>query len=135
MFKISPVQDIAKAKEYITSVGSQYIDGSFVYAMKDVENGNLMGVSQFEISQNGGFIYDLKATPEYANDFEALFILGRQTMNFIDICGSHICRAKNNSADENLLTSMGFKKAEEDYYCDMTGFFDGNCSGHKVNIT
>ena len=135
MFKISPVQNSAEAKEYITLVGGEYLPQAFVYVMKDAASDVVMGASQFEISADGGIIYDLKPAPDYSNDFEALFILGRQTMNFIDICGIHTCRAAKKSAEEKLLLSIGFKKNGEEYFCDMTGFFDGNCSGHKVNLT
>jgi hypothetical protein len=59
-----------------------------------------------------------------------MFILGRATMNFIDICGSHKCRASLSAGDERLLKSIGFKEVAGEYFSDMTGMFDGNCKGH-----
>ena len=98
--------------------------------MTDDENGELMGISQFEINENGGFISDLRE-PADRSDYEAMFILGRATMNFIDLCGSHKCYAKKEAGDKKLLHAIGFKtEVNELLYCDMTGMFDGKCSGH-----
>ena len=130
MFKISAVNDSALQEKYASDCGSVYIPGYFAYAMKDNDSGELMGFSQFEINENGGYISDLKAKIGYIDD-EAMFILGRATMNFIDLCGKHICYAKTTAGDEKLLHAIGFRKTDNDVlFCDMTGMFDGNCSGH-----
>ena len=113
MFKITPVQDINTAKEHLAICGTKCIEGCFVYAMTDCDTGNLMGISQFELSDGYGYIYDLKEVPGL-NDFEAMFILGRQTMNFIDSCGIEICRAALDSGEEQLIKSIGLKK-QTDY--------------------
>ena len=88
-----------------------------------------MGFSQFEISGDFGFISDLKE-PAGKSDFEAMFILARATMNFIDLCGVHTAQANSLTADESLLLAVGFKKYENgEFVCDLTGMFDGHCSG------
>ena len=130
MFKISPIQDIEIAKKYAMETDSEYIDGAFTYAMNDLESGDLMGISQFEITAEFGLIYSLKPKIGY-QDFEAMFILGRQTMNFIDKCGVHFCKASLNSGDESLIKAIGFKHNDEYYECNMTGMFDGNCCNHS----
>ena len=130
MFKITPIQDKDSAISYIKQTGAEYIEGAFVYAMNDVDSGELMGISQFEINSDSGYIYDIKSKIGY-DDFEAMFILGRQTMNFIDKCGIHACKASKNAGDESLIKSIGFVLKDGIYYCDMTGMFDGNCAGHK----
>ena len=100
--------------------------------MFDVDTENLMGFSQFEIGETG-YIYNL-LTAKDTHDFEAMFILGRQTMNFIDICGNHTCKASKFAGDSRLLRAIGFKEVENELFCDMTGMFDGHCSGHAVNL-
>ncbi len=79
------------------------------------------------------YIYDVKEAPNH-DDFEAMFILGRQTMNFIDTCGAHTCYADKCAGIERLLKAIGFKENGDKLYCDMTGMFDGHCSGHKVEL-
>ena len=74
----------------------------------------------------------MRLADEYAEDYEAIFILGRATMNFIDLCGVHTLKATDNAADSTLLKAIGLRPIEDgSYFCDMTGFFDGShCSGH-----
>lgn len=135
MFRISPINDINLQVEYALQCETKAKDGYFAYAMIDVETGELMGFSQFEIDSDCGYITDIRPRTGLS-DFEAMFILGRATMNFIDMCGAHICKADKNAADERLLKSIGFKATEDgDWYADMTGMFDGHCGGHTVNTT
>lgn len=129
IFKITPVQDKARQKEICNLCGAEFRDGMFAYVMYDTVTGAVMGMSQFEISGEVGLIADLKEAPGL-DDFEAMFILGRQTMNFIDICGTHKCRVDGNAGDERLLHAIGFR----DGVCDMTGMFDGHCDGHAVKL-
>ena len=130
MFKISPINDIETQIKYAYETGSTYKKGYFAYSMIDSETGELMGFSQFEINANGGLIADLRPRISYTDD-EAMFILGRATMNFIDLCGSHICFALNDSSDPKLLHAIGFRDFENGILrCDMTGMFDGKCSGN-----
>ena len=130
MFKITPVQSVADAEKYASACDASLKEGCFVYAMTDCESGEIMGFSQFELLDGYGYIYDLKEAIG-RNDFEAMFILGRQTMNFIDLCGVNVCRADLSAADESLLKSIGFKKSDSFYECSTVGMFDGShCAGH-----
>jgi hypothetical protein len=131
MFKIAPIQIKDEQALVATECGSEYKDGTFAYAMRDSESGELMGFSQFEINANGGILLDLKPKGS-SDDYEAMFILGRATMNFIDLCGAHTLSAKADAADTTLLRAIGMKlQSDGTYFCDMSGFFDGShCSGH-----
>lgn len=131
MFKIIPVQSPELASEYAKACNISLIPGSFIYAMTDTETNALMAISQFEILAEHGYIYNITPVPGL-NDFEAMFILSRQTMNFIDLCGAHICKISSDAADKRLISAIGFKATEGELICDMTGMFDGShCSGHN----
>ena len=129
MFKITPINDKAFQKKCAEACGAEYIPDFFAYSMIDNETSELMGFSQFEINEKGGLISDLRE-PNGRSDYEAMFILGRATMNFIDMCGAHACRASLAAGDERLMKSIGFKESDGEYFCDMTGMFDGKCKGH-----
>ena len=135
MFKISPIQDTEVQKKYAEACGIPCREGLFAYVMVDVDSLELMGMSQFEIGDGVGYIADLVPRVGY-DDFEAMFILGRQTMNFIDLCGAHSVKASAETTDETLLRAIGFKKQDSgEYFCDMDGMFDGkHCSGHAVDL-
>lgn len=129
MFKITPIQEKTRQKEICELCGAAFRPDAFAYQMFDIETGEIMGMSQFEIGESG-YIYDIKEAPG-RDDFEAMFILARQTMNFIDLCGAHECYTDRTSGNERLLKAIGFKEQGEKLYCDMTGMFDGHCDGHK----
>ena len=132
MFKISPIQNIEEQIACAIKCNTEYKKGTFAYSMNDNDTGELMGFSQFEITENGGFLHDLRPAIGY-DDYEAMFILGRATMNFIDLCGVHTLSASQTSGDNTLLRAIGLKPRDNgDYFCDMTGFFDGShCTGHQ----
>ncbi len=132
MFKIIPVQSKEEQAELCRKCGVSYREGAFAYVMFDIDTGDIMGMSQFEIG-GCGYIFDLREAPNH-DDFEAMFILGRQTMNFIDTCGAHSCYADKTAGVERLLKAIGFKENEDKLFCDMTGMFDGHCSGHTVKL-
>ncbi len=132
MFKISPIQSPEAQIDCARKCNAEYKEGAFAYSMNDAESGELMGFSQFEINEKGGVLLDLRPVNKYSEDYEAIFILGRATMNFIDLCGAHTLTAKCDAADNTLLCAIGLKLQEDGtFFCDMTGFFDGShCSGH-----
>lgn len=130
MFKITPISDPIIQKQCAEACNTRMIPGFFAYSMTDVETGRMMGFSQFEITDEGGYLCDIRECGD-KDDFEAMFILARQTMNFIDLCGAHHIIAPSSAADERLLRAAGFKKTDENTYsCDTTGMFDGHCD-HK----
>ena len=134
MFKISPINDKSIQEKYAIACGVKFEPLMFAYSMINVEDGELMGFAQFEIEERGGYINDLVPRLDYS-DFEAMFILGRATMNFIDLCGKHTCYARKSAGDERLLKCIGFKEIEgADLFADMTGMFDGKCDGHTVEL-
>ena len=130
MFKISPIQDKELQKQYAEACGAEFYPDSLAYAMINEEDGSLMGMSQFDILGEAGYIKTLRERIGYS-DFEAMFILARATMNFIDLCGSHKAIADENTAVERLLLAAGFKKRDDGkYFADMTDMFTGKCDGH-----
>lgn len=130
MFKITPVGDTAEALALSEGAGLPYFKGAFYYKMFDMESGELMGFSVFEIHKNMGEILALYEV-EGKDDFEAMFILGRQTLNFIDLCGTHLCKATDTYASERMLSAIGFQKQESgDFLIHLEGMFDGHCGNH-----
>lgn len=132
MFKITPIQEKSRQKELAELSGAEFRPDAFGYQMYDLESGEMMGFSQFEIG-DAGMIYDLREIGG-KNDFEAMFILGRQTMNFIESCGTTDCYADKDAGDARLLSAIGFKEKDGKLFSDMTGMFDGHCSGHAVKL-
>ena len=134
MFKITPINDVEFQKKCAEVCGAEYRPGYFAYVMQDNDSLEIMGMSQFEILEKGGFIADLR--PRIGlDDPEAMFILGRATMNFIDMCQSHVCYISETAGDQRLIRLIGFKENENgELMCDMTDMFSGHCSGETAKI-
>jgi hypothetical protein len=93
-------------------------------------DGELVGVSQFIIKPDGGRIYNIASVPG-KDDFEAMFIMGRATLNFIDLCGVHRAFCLDKSIDKILAKAIGFTPNSDGVLeMDLTHFFEHPCS-HK----
>ena len=128
MLKVLPIQTKAEQAEICKLCGVEFKPDLLAYSA--TVDGELRGVSQFKLTAEGGLVYDV-APALNTYDFEALFVLGRGTLNFIDLCGVHYaiyCGTVENEQKERLLKSIGFKKTDSgSLELDLTGFFTDHC--------
>ena len=130
MLKVLPIQSKLSQEEICLRCGVKYDPDLLAYSA--TVNDELVGVCQFKLTDKGGMVYDL-APVQGKFDFEALFVLGRGTLNFIDLCGVHYAFFLGNIPDEQterLIKAVGFKKTDSDSYeVNLEGFFTDHC--HK----
>ena len=130
MLKVLPIQSKLSQEEICLRCGVKYDPDLLAYSA--TVNDELVGVCQFKLTDKGGMLYDL-APAAGSFDFEALFVLGRGTLNFIDLCGVHNACFLGNIPDEQterLVKAVGFKKTDSDSYeVNLEGFFTDHC--HK----
>lgn len=133
MFTIKPIQDKAEQEALCEKCGITY-DADCMAYKADVD-GVFAGMSQFRITGDTGYIRDLVPSPDLY-DFEVMFIMGRQTMNFIDLCGVHTCRCRKDAGRDTLLSGIGFRDDGSDtLYADTTHMFDGSDCASKHGKT
>lgn len=128
MLKVLPIQTKAEQELICEKCNVKYDPDLMAYAatVDDV----LAGVCQFRLTDKGGMLYDL-APAVGTNDFEALFVMGRGTLNFIDLCGVHKAFFVGENCDERLLLAVGFKKNEDGVFAiNLEGFFTDHCHQH-----
>ena len=127
MLQIKPIQEKEEQERICILCGAEYDPDLLAYAAYN--DGELCGVCQFTMHKDTGYLYCLSPV-KGSYDEDALFIAGRSALNFIDLCGVHF--AVYLGDDENLARRIGFTKNEtEPYYTmDLTGVFEGGCSGH-----
>jgi len=131
MLKVLPIQSKEEQEKICRACGVTYKADLLAYSAES--DGVLAGVSQFKLTDAGGIIYDIAPATDFEN-FEALFVMGRGTLNFIDLCGIHRAEYRGELRDEGLLRAIGFKKnADGIYEVDLEGFFDEPCAhGHGM---
>ncbi|MBR6726514.1 MAG: hypothetical protein IKL81_05955 [Clostridia bacterium] len=117
------IQDKNEQKRICGECDCVYIEEALAYSAVD---GKLLGVAQFSLKEDGGHLYNINEAVG-THDVEALFVLGRAVMNFVDLLDE-----KNmyyDGCDEKIARMLGFKKNEDGrYYINMTGLFDSPCS-------
>ena len=86
MLEIKPIADKTAQKALCELCGTAYNASALAYSAHD--GGAPVGICQFRIIEDAGHLYDLCNTVG-TDDMEALIIMGRATLNFIDLCGVH----------------------------------------------
>ena len=131
MLKVFPIPDKAQQEALCARCAIPFEADLLAYqaTVEDV----FVGMCQFKLTDKGGEIYDIVEL-EGHRDFEAMFVMGRAALNFIDLCGVHYAYVASEGLDESLLRAIGFKKnAEGIYEVDLEGFFDEPCAhGHGM---
>ena len=134
MLKVLPIQSKEEQEELCRKCDIAFRPELLMYAAS-VED-ELVGVCQFKTTAEGGEIYDIAKIKGHvevrrdgiASDFEAMFVMGRGALNFIDLCGVHRAFYKGTEPDDALLRAIGFKKNTDGVYeIDLTGFFTDHC--------
>ena len=132
MLKVLPIQSKDAQKEICAGCNVKFDPDLLAYSAT-VED-KLMGVCQFKLTDKGGIIYDLSPAKD-TFDFEALFVLGRGTLNFIDLCGVHNASFVGSIPDEQterLIKAVGFKKNDDGAFTvNLEGFFTDHCHDKK----
>ena len=128
MLKVLPIQTKAEQESICKACNVTFNPDLLAYSA--TVNGELRGVSQFKLTAEGGIVCDISPAID-TYDFEALFVLGRGTLNFIDLCGVHYALYTGKIKDEQherLLKAIGFKKTEKgSLEIDLNGFFTDHC--------
>jgi len=131
MLKVLPVQSKAEQEKICSQCNVKYDPDLLAYVA--TVDGTLTGVSQFKLTDKGGMVYVISPA-DGTFDFESLFVLGRGTLNFIDLCGVHSAHFLGSVPDEQterLIKAIGFSKTEEGYFVDLNGFFTDHCHDKK----
>lgn len=100
-------------------------------AFSAYEDENFIGFCQFSVCGGIATMTDVRAYREI-NDFEAMFIMSRGALNYIDLCGFHIARCTADAGDLTLIRAIGFKENSDGVFeMNLTEEFTGNCSHCK----
>lgn len=136
MLRIHAIQTKEIQKQLCEKCSVEFLPDALAYAAfdtpeipddpagSDIITGELLGITQFSFKKKGVLVYDL-CSPEGVDDFEALFIMARSMLNFVDLCGTHDAFLPYpERIEDRLISAVGFKMQEDGtYYMDLRGFF------------
>ena len=129
MLEVLPIQDKQEQEALCARCGIPFRTEMLAY--KALVDGELRGLCQFTMSAEGGRIVDFSAFPN-AYEFEAMFVMGRAALNFIDLCGVHRAFFDADCDNEILIKAIGFSRNPDGRYeMDLTDFFKEPCKHSK----
>ena len=137
MLEVLPIQTKAEQEAICIRCGVEFRTDCMAYhALVD---GELTAVCQFTMDAEGGHIHDLSMVRDVEfsdrDRIESLFVMGRATLNFIDLCGVHEAYFEAEGFEgEGMIKSIGFTKTEDGrWYVNLTDFFVEPCQhGHGL---
>lgn len=130
MLKVFPIQDKNEQAALCERCGVTY--NAELLAYQATVDDAFVGICQFKLQPEGGILYDLAPLKGDDQDFEAIFVLGRAALNFIDLCGVHQAYFDGDVSvpGEVLLRAIGFRPDESRngrLGMDLTDFFTSPC--------
>lgn len=129
MLEVLPIQT-KEEQELICARCAVPFDKTLL-AYKALVDGELKGVCQFTMDQEGGKILYFAWVPD-GYEFEPMFVMGRAALNFIDLCGVHRAFFDAKCENETLIKAIGFSKNSDNRYeMDLTDFFKEPCQHSK----
>lgn len=130
MLKVLPIQSKLRQEEICIKCGIVYNPDLLAYAVSVDEQ--LVGICQFRLTDKGGEIHDIASVENAENAFEPLFVMGRGTLNFMDLHGVHTASFCGKQPDDRLLRAIGFVPDSDGIYrIDLEGFFTDHCHQHS----
>lgn len=129
MLEVLPIQDKQEQEALCARCGVSFRTELLAY--KALVDGELRGVCQFTMNAEGGRIVDFASVPN-GYEFEPMFVMGRATLNFIDLCGVHTAFFDAACDNETLIKAIGFSKNSDGRFeMDLTDFFNEPCQHSK----
>ncbi len=128
MYCIRPIQTKEEQELTCNKCSCEYDADMLAYSAK-TEDGKIIGICQFIIKEENGYLKEIAASHEI-DDYEALFIMGRATLNFLDLCGAKT--AYYLGKELPIVRALGFKPDENGKLAlDLNGFFEHKCKDQK----
>lgn len=125
MLEVLPIQD--KQEQEALCARCKIPFRTEMLAYQALVDGELKGICQFTMNDEGGRIVDFAPVPD-AYEFEPMFVMGRAALNFIDLCGVHHAYFDAECENETLIKAIGFSRNPDGRYeIDLTDFFKDPC--------
>ena len=130
MLEVLPIQEKQEQEALCRDCGIPFRVEALAY--KAIVEGVICGICQFKMDSQGGKILDFAAYPD-RYEFEPMFVMGRATLNFIDLCGVHTAYFDADYDNEILIKAIGFSRNSNNRWeMDLTDFFKEPCKhSHK----
>jgi len=124
MLIVKPILDKDTQEELGAKCGVNYNPDALAFSayLDDV----FFGYCQFTVNGTIATLTDIRSV---SDDFEAMFIMSRGALNYIDLCGFHTARCTSSAGNLTLLRAIGFKEIDNNLFeINLTDEFTGKCT-------
>lgn len=129
MLIIKPIMDKKVQEELGNLCDAEFNPDYLAFSAHD--NDKFVGFCQFSVDGDVATMTDARLIKDLV-DFEAMFIMSRGALNYMDLCGFHKAKCLPSAADLTLIRSIGFKQNENGVFeMDLTAEFTEKCSNCK----
>lgn len=126
MIAVTPIQEKKEQARLAALCHVPFFPDALAYRAAD-EKGAFAGICQFSMNEKGGHLLTL-ATPTPEDPLDAVFVMGRAALNFIDLCGVGIAFFEGEGVDDATLSRIGFSRDEGGVWSlSLAGFFTKPC--------
>ncbi|MBQ8837102.1 MAG: hypothetical protein IJ002_06315 [Clostridia bacterium] len=126
MLIVKPILDKKVQEELGNLCGAEFNPDYLAFSAYDDDN--FVGFCQFSVDGGVATMTDIRHINGF-NDFEAMFIISRGSLNYIDLCGFHVARCTADAGDLTLIRAIGFKEIGDGIFeMNLTEEFTGKCS-------
>ncbi len=124
MLTVLPIQSKIEQEQLCKVCGIEFYENAFAYRADD---GDFIGICQFTFENDCGYIKHLAYAPN-VEDNEAMIIMLRATMSFMNRCGLVNSYIDENGTTPTLLKISGYKlDSNGKYYMDLDKFYNTPC--------
>ena len=127
MLRARALRDIDEQKTCCEVCGIVHNPDMLYFAIFENET-DCLGTLEFRFTKKGALITDVKPKVGTYDD-EAMFILGKAALNFIDLVGFKYVEYE--ADDEKLCGLLEFFKKDGVMQVSLEGYFDEPCKRHK----
>lgn len=129
MLVVKPVEDKSYQEELCREAGVRYNPDAMAYVV--YVDTFTVGMCQFGLSGDTGTIYSFMPIGKGKDDTEAMFIMGRTVLSFIESCGMEYADITEAETTERLKYVIGFKEGPDGrFVMRIKGIFEHHCNGN-----
>lgn len=138
MLLITPIQDEKYHIELAKRCGFTAVPFSLAYLAANADEKtheiiSEIGICEFTIHNDEGTITALASLPDVSDD-EALMIMARTAMSFINRCGIKNAHFAQGAAKHDMMKSLGFRCGDNNVFSiDLDEFYKSPCRYNAEN--
>lgn len=131
MFEVQPVRSREFQSQIADALGCPFYDNTYAFFAGEITDDartvtSLIGMCQFTLDPEKCVIRSIAAAPGCEDD-EAMIVLVRAVMSWIDKAEIPFVAAEESAASRETIRSLGFREVDGEWIIDLKKFYRSPC--------